>query len=243
MKTKELIKPLENRFTQLAKDAGTNMVFSKEAAFAVQALENNPQLQKCTMPSIQKAILNVALVGLSLNPTMKLAYLVPRKGQCCLDISYQGLIKILTDTGSVQNVYAEVVKEGDFFDISLGSNPEIIHKPAINGRGKTIGAYSVAFLNGGLKSICWMDLEELEKVRKTSVFSGDKSIWGQWTDEMYKKTVLKRHYKQLPKSERHEQIANAIDSTNEADGFSGKNNNIDELFEEIEHEEVVETKD
>jgi recombination protein RecT len=34
----------------------------------------------------------VAAIGITLNPASKLAYLVPRDGMVCLDISYMGLL-------------------------------------------------------------------------------------------------------------------------------------------------------
>jgi recombinational DNA repair protein RecT len=44
-----------------------------------------------------------------------------------LDISYMGMIKILTDAGAVKSVSADVVCENDDFNYSKGSNPHLNH--------------------------------------------------------------------------------------------------------------------
>ena len=85
-----------------------NMNFAREANFALQILEGNKYLQGSKPESIRNAIVNVSLTGLTLNPALKYAYLVPRKIgsdlHCILDISYIGMIKLLTDAGAVKSL-------------------------------------------------------------------------------------------------------------------------------------------
>ena len=86
--------------------------------FAFQAVTRNDQLYRTAMAnpaSVRNAVINVAATGLSLNPALKFAYLVPRDNEVCLDISYMGLIKIATDTGSILWAKAEIVYEKDIF--------------------------------------------------------------------------------------------------------------------------------
>src|SRR5690606_39362507 len=89
-------------FEANAAELKLNLSFQKEANFALQIFQGNDYLTKMSPDSIKNAIVNVALTGLTLNPVMKFAYLVPRKGKFVLDVSYMGLAKILTDTGSVK---------------------------------------------------------------------------------------------------------------------------------------------
>jgi recombination protein RecT len=228
MKTIEIIKPLEKRFNELSTESKTGLVFAKESAFAMQTISSNQYLQRCSKESIQKAVLNVALIGLSLNPSTKLAYLVPRGKDACLDISYQGLVKLLTDTGSVVSVFADVIRKGDLYEVTLGTKPDITHKPNIE-----IGAYSIAHLSDGSRHICFMNRLDLEKVKASSQYTGKGSVWEKWEDEMFKKTVIKRHYKQLPKSERELHISQAIETLNETDGFTVKkgDDSFDGIFD------------
>ena len=53
----------------------------KESQFAIQAISNNDYLKGVAMKnpaSLQNAVINIAAIGISLNPAMKHAYLVPR---------------------------------------------------------------------------------------------------------------------------------------------------------------------
>jgi recombination protein RecT len=45
------------------------------------------------------AVTNIAAIGISLNPAKKQAYLVPRDGRICLDISYMGLMDLAMADG------------------------------------------------------------------------------------------------------------------------------------------------
>ena len=79
--------------------------WDREAQFACQIIQANDYLLKIALAdktSLRNAVVNVAAIGISLNPASKLAYLVPRKGQVCLDISYMGLMHIAQQSGAIQ---------------------------------------------------------------------------------------------------------------------------------------------
>ena len=105
----------ERKFTEIAVADGNLVTYQREAMFALQAVAKIEFLQKCSTESLRNAVINVAAVGLTINPAMKLAYLVPRKGVACLDISYIGLVKIATDSGGVLAVAAVPVRANDSF--------------------------------------------------------------------------------------------------------------------------------
>ena len=199
----------------------SNLDFGKEAGFALQIMQRNPYLAKTNPETIKNAIVNCALTGLTLNPVLKLAYLVPRKGECILDPSYMGLIKVLTDAGSVKNIYAEVVYEHDYLYVEQGTNPKIEHRPVLMGsRGKKIGVYAVAFLHNGGYQFEIMRSEQVEAIKRRSEM-GQKNM-GSWKtdeDEMWKKTVVKRLYKYLPKTEISEAVVNALQLDNQHNGI------------------------
>lgn len=203
--------------------------FAKEMEFAIQIFEKNDYLAKMNPQSIKNALVNIALSGLTLNPVMKMAYLVPRKGLCCVDPSYAGLVKIVTDTGSVQSVKARVVYEKEPFEIELGSGGFVKHGmyKGDGDKGKKIGAYSIAVLNNGKEHIDWMYWSEIMaiKARSEAANKGNGSPWGTDEDEMAKKTVVKRHWKYLPKSDRALMAANAIDLDNQANGINFEKEN------------------
>ena len=216
----ELARP---EFESNVEELKLNLSFQKEAAFAMQKFQENDYLTRMTPDSIRNAIVNVALTGLTLNPVMKFAYLVPRKGKCVLDVSYMGLTKILTDTGSVKNIEAKMVFANEPFEIEQGTNSYVKHGIVTNGqpKGNMIGVYSKATLNDGSISVEWMYYEDIVAVaqRSESVKKGTNSPWNTDFVEMARKTVVKRHYKYLPKSERAIMAATAIDIDHENNGI------------------------
>ncbi|GAA4434735.1 hypothetical protein GCM10023188_26040 [Pontibacter saemangeumensis] len=199
----------------------SNLDFGKEAGFAMQILQKNAFLAKTNPDSIKNAIVNCALTGLTLNPVLKLAYLVPRKGECILDPSYMGLIKVLTDAGSVKNIYAEVVYEQDYFFIQQGTSPKIEHKPEVMGdRGKKVGVYAVAFLHNGGYQFEFMRAEQIGSIKQRSEMGKkNEGSWKTDEDEMWKKTVVKRLYKYLPKTDVSEAVVNALQLDNQNNGI------------------------
>lgn len=225
-----IFEPIKNRFIEIVDE----VTFKKECSFALQHLAKNSYLQKSTPESLMSSVLNIAQVGLTLNPVMKLAYLVPRftngNVECCLEPSYQGLVKLLTDSGSVNNVYAHLIYENDVFEQILGTENTIIHKPKLGNRGEILGAYAVAVLANGSKQCEVMEILEIKEIRDTSesykAFLNGKTktcIWADWFDEMARKTIIKRLVKYLPKSN-YDKLATAIELTN--DDFQASYNQL-----------------
>lgn len=214
------IMKIEDRFVDIAgKDN-----FEKELSFALQHIAKNKQLQKATVESNIQAVYNVALTGLSLNPTLKYAYLVPRTtnvgGQWVvethLEPSYVGLVKLVTDTGSAKNIYAHPVYEGDEFNISLGTSQEITHSPKYKSKDIT-HVYCVAVLADGSKMIEVMTKDEIDNIQERSEsFKAYKlgkiksCVWISDYTEMARKTVIRRAVKYLPKTNIWDKLSTAI---------------------------------
>lgn len=221
--SQEIFKPIKSRFEQLV---GQDR-FLKEASFALQAISKNEQLKKADKLSIQEAVLNIAQTGLTLNPIHNFAYLVPRYDRnrgvvCQLMPSYQGLIKLLTDSGSIVSAYAHEVYENDFFEYSLGLNPDIKHNPCLSNRGKIIAAYAVAITKEGNKQVEVISIDTIFEIREISdswkAFKNGKinsCVWDKWEGEMCRKTVIKRLSKYLPKTDHYEIVSRAIELDNE----------------------------
>lgn len=210
--------------------------FAREISFAVQHAIKNPYLKSCNPNSVLRAVMNVAQIGLTLNPVSKLAYLIPRyNGQikeleCVLDPSYIGLAKLLTDSGSVTSIECHLIHEGDDCLVDLASEQKILkHTPYFLNKkvkGGILGVYSVAILPDKSKHVEVMSFVELNEIRDRSesykAYKDNKIKTCTWvTDEgeMCRKTVIKRHSKYLPKSERTAKLEKAIQLDNETHGF------------------------
>lgn len=221
---KSEFKAIETRFVELT-DKNT---FEKECSFALQLFSKNEFLNKATTESKLQAVLNVANIGLTLNPALKFAYLVPRSrkvgGQfiveACLEPSYQGLVKLITDTGSAKTIYAHLVYEGDEFQEILGTGVEIRHVPKRQSK-EVVLVYAVAVLHDGTKQVDVMPISDIHEIRAMSesykAWEKNKAlpcVWNTHFGEMARKTVIRRLTKYLPKTDRFEKVAKAIELDN-----------------------------
>jgi recombination protein RecT len=203
---------IKNAFLQVANED----TYFKEIIFAKQVLDNSDALQKCDKNSLRSAIFNIALTGATLNPALHQAYLVPRKGKVCLDISYRGLVKIATDSGGVIDVDATVVRDHDEFYYEQGLTPALKHIPCIEGDpGGFKFVYAIATLHNGIKKFIVLSKDEIEKVKATS--QAKSGPWSEWYDEMARKTAVKKLYKLLPQTDR---MSTAVSVLNEHEGLS-----------------------
>lgn len=216
----QLLAPIKDKALKIVDEK----TFITECGFALQWINGNTALMdimKADPLSIMQAVYNLALTGLSLNPVSKLAYLIPRKGKCVLDPSYQGLVKLLTDTGSIKNIYSHVVYQGDEFKVELGTDTKIVHNPQF--KTKIIEkVYAVAILHDGSKQIEVMTIQEINDIKEISesykAFKAGKTrscIWVDNEPEMTRKTVIKRIAKYLPKTDRWEKFSQAVEIDNQ----------------------------
>lgn len=187
--------------------APDKIAFGREAGFAIQIIEKSEYLQKCDVRSIEDAVMNIAATGLSLNPALKHAYLVPMQADlpgygktwmAHLWPSYMGLQYLATSTGAVSHIEAELHCEKDFFEFIGGTDKRINHSfnPAQD-RGKWLGVYCITTLHNGAKLYEYMAAEEVEKVRQVSKMKDGKP-WKTWADQQWKKTVIRRASKYWP---------------------------------------------
>lgn len=206
----------EQRFVDIC---GDPKIFAKEAGFALQHIRGSEPLQVIAKnpvgrESIELAIINVALTGLSLNPVYAYSYLIPRKGKCCLDISYKGLIKIATEENTnIASISAMVVYKWDQFEYHEGSVPYVKHipnmAPDVEDMGKilkdpikiweyVVGAYSRAIMRDGTVDIVVMPKWRIWKIYQTSKSKDvPNSPWQNWPEEQIRKTPIKYHSKTL----------------------------------------------
>ena len=131
----QAIAKIQPTFENIARQSGNLVRYQEEARFALQAMRRNPYMQRCMPQTIEDAVVNIAAVGLSLNPILGHGFLIPRRQGnnviCCFDPGYRGLIKLATDGGLVKSiqacaVYEEEVRSGNF-KLTRGTDPSILH--------------------------------------------------------------------------------------------------------------------
>lgn len=207
-KSESLIRAQAKSFVDLAKSHKA-VNFEQEAHFAIQALKSNSFLAKVAAEnpdSLISAVHNIASVGLSLNPALKHAYLVPRDGKVCLDFGYKGLIHLALETGGTRYVQAELVFAKDKFALkSRGEEPLHERDPFDTERGEVRGAYCIAKTLDGEFLVETMTAKEILAIRdRTQAYKAvlaGKAKSCPWTtdeSEMMKKTVIRRASKMWP---------------------------------------------
>lgn len=193
------------------------VTWAKESQFAIQFFQKNDSLAKTALAnpiSAQNAIINIAAIGLTLNPASKLAYLVPRDGGVCLDVSYMGLLHIAQETGAIKWGQAKLVYSNDTYE-SNGLDQAPTHKyNAFGERGDVVGAYCTVKTSDNDYLTEEMSLAEIKQTEATS--KAKNGPWKNFWSEMARKTVVKRASKMWPKSLR---LDSAINVLNEEEGI------------------------
>lgn len=196
---------VREHFERVTVDRSIN--FDREAGFAVQILQGNSYLlgiAEKDRSSMIAAVTNVSAIGISLNPAKKQAYLVPRGGKVCLDISYMGLLDLAIASGSIQWGQAEVVCEEDTFS-PRGFDKAPMHDfaPFSKTRGAVVGVYVVVKTASGDYLTDTMTIAEVLAIKaRSETGKKDTGPWKTDFNEMAKKTVIKRAYKTWPKTDR-----------------------------------------
>ena len=195
----------------------------------MQAMLNNTYLIDCAKAypdHLIEAIKNVALTGLSLNPELKLGYLVPYKGKVKFQASYMGKVDILIRTGVVKDIYADLVYTNDKFSMTKGTGGKLTHEPDVFGeRGDLMGGYYYAVLTSGAEKYDAMPKSRIEEIKSRSeaVKKGKQSPWDTDFEEMARKTIVNWAFKFLPKTGISDSMIKVLEVESQLD---------DEMFED-----------
>jgi len=163
-----------------------------------QEQEEGRRIIDCNGQSIQRSVVQAAELGLVLGSALGHCHLIPYAGACTLMVGVWGYVA-LARRGGVRDVWAEVVYEKDHFEIEMGSERKLVHRPDpfATDRGKVVGAYAVAVLEDGSKSWTIMSRRDLDQARAASK-AKNSPAWRDWPDEMFKRSVIKRARKTWP---------------------------------------------
>ncbi|MHB8437513.1 MAG: recombinase RecT [Acidimicrobiales bacterium] len=152
----------------------------------------NPALAQCDRASLFGGLLTAAQLGFQFGP-LGHCYLVPIKGEAVLWLGYAGIIDLAWRSGRLLDICARIVREGDEFFVSFGSEPSLTHRPRHNAAAPITHVYGVAHFVGGGSHFEVMSKDEIDGVMKRSPSArGKSSPWETDYASMAKKTVIKR---------------------------------------------------
>jgi|HubBroStandDraft_4_1064222.scaffolds.fasta_scaffold00038_67 recombination protein RecT len=204
--------------------AGSGISPKKFVRVIMTAVALNPELLNCNRRSLMNAAMKAASDGLV--PDGHDGALVAFDGQVTWMPMVAGVRKKVRRSGEVTAWDVTAVFQKDAFDYELGDSPFIKHKPWMApelfrpddetdadytkrlrqhlDHGQLTHVYSIAMIKGGDKSRDVMTRAEVELVRDMYARKNRKGefspAWRKSFPEMAKKTVARRHAKQLPMS-------------------------------------------
>lgn len=185
---------------------------------ALTEVRNNAKLQAAAAnnpASFVGAVMGAARYGLEIGGAVAPeCYLIPRwnnriKGdEVVLQPSVVGLAAVTVRLGAASKIWANVVYDGDEFDVMLGTDEYIHHRPNYEidraDHSLITAAYSVAVLPNGEKRFDVMTRGQVEAIRDRYVrFGKDGVPFGPWADsfdQMARKTVMSRLVRSIPKA-------------------------------------------
>ena len=182
----------------------------------VTAVSANEQLKQCDPQSIIRSAIRAATLGLSCDPDIGQAYLVPYKGQATFQTGWRGLRDMAYNTGRVAKLNVGVLMEGQRWveDQMTGD----AHIEGIPDKAVPIGYFAYMKTKGGIEHTLYMTVKEIH-AHKEKYVPGWKSKYSPWQtsfDKMARKTVLKQMLNQWaemkPLTHRVESLENSVDS-------------------------------
>lgn len=202
--------PIQRVQSDIVKFASKMMSKERAAEYATRVAliaRENPKIAQAINKNPDSFLASyMASVTLDLMPNTpeQLAFIIPYGDKVQFQTGYRGLIQLARRSGEIKTINAELVFEGDDFDIQFGTERKIVHKPdfAVNRTdySKVTHAYATAKLTNDEDQFVVMTRDELNKVQKVAKAASTDAPWATWPERMALKTVLKRLAQVLPTS-------------------------------------------
>lgn len=176
---------------------GNDKIAKRYVESVVIAVAGSEELQKCSAKSIMLAALRAASLGLSVDPALSQAHLVPFAKEVTLIVDYHGLVQMTVDTNYYQIAPdVEEVYEGQVMVKEEWGGKWILTGQKIS--SNVIGWRAYFKAKSGVERWLYMTNEELDQHAKTynpGGFESPKSPWnnkkGANKDKMRRKTCLR----------------------------------------------------
>lgn len=180
----------------------------------VQDRNHQPALDVCSRDSIVKSLLDMTLQGLS--PAKDQCYFIVYGKELQMQRSYFGTVAAVKRLDGVKKVRAEVVHEGDEFEIGSNDDMELVVKkfvPKFENQDKPIiGAFALIKTNEGIDYTV-MTKAEIDKSWAQTRQKNNR-VQQNFSQEMAKRTVLNRAAKMfINTSDDSDLLTGAINDT------------------------------
>ena len=186
-------------------------------------------IENCTQPSIANSLLNMITQGLS--PAKTQCYFIAYGKELQMQRSYFGTVAALKRLEDVEKISAEVIHEGDVFEIGSNAEMETIVKkfePKFENQDKPlIGAFAMIKKTDGTISFTIMTKKEIDQSWRQSR-NKTNMVQQNFGQEMAKRTVLYRAAKMfIITSDDSDLLSGAINQTTENEYDDDRNERKD----------------
>lgn len=152
--------------------------------------KGQPLLDKCDQGSVIKALMNMAIQGLS--PAKNQCYFIPYGNQLVMQRSYFGSISVVKRLSNVKDIQAQVVHKDDTFKIGAENGVLVVKEfdPSFENLDKPIiGAFAwIEDINGN-RTYTVMTKKDIDT---SWSHAKTKKVQNEFPEEMAKRTVINR---------------------------------------------------
>lgn len=186
-------------------------------------------IENCTQASIANSLLNMITQGLS--PAKTQCYFIAYGKELQMQRSYFGTVAALKRLEDIDKISAEVIHEGDVFEIGSNAEMETIVKkfePKFENQDKPlIGAFAMIKKTDGTISFTIMTKKEIDQSWRQSR-NKTNMVQQNFGQEMAKRTVLNRAAKMfINTSDDSDLLSGAINQTTENEYDDDRNERKD----------------
>lgn len=186
-------------------------------------------IENCTQASIANSLLNMITQGLS--PAKTQCYFIAYGKELQMQRSYFGTVAALKRLEDIDKISAEVIHEGDVFEIGSNAEMETIVKkfePKFENQDKPlVGAFAMIKKTDGTVSFTIMTKKEIDQSWRQSR-NKTNMVQQNFGQEMAKRTVLNRAAKMfINTSDDSDLLSGAINQTTENEYDDDRNERKD----------------
>lgn len=202
LKSNDIQDILNNYSKQMEKVLPKMLSAERMIAMASTEITKNPKLLECTAQSLIGAVLQASVLGFQPVAALGYCYFVPYGSQVQFQIGYKGMLALARRSGEIASVYAEVVREGDKFNYTLGLHRDIVHEPTGDISKPLTYVYAVVQFKDGGDSFVVLSRAEVERLRLRSPMqkATPSGAWATDYEAMAKAKAIKQLAKYLPLS-------------------------------------------
>lgn len=165
---------------------------------ALAVMNEKPELAKINRAMVIQGLCKGAYLGLDF--MNKECYLISYGNKVEFQTDYKGECKFIKTYAirPVLDIFAKVVREGDFFEEGVVDNKPVINfRPQPFSNKDIIGAFAIVLYKDGGMEYEAMSTADIQGVRNNYSKASQSKAWKCSFDEMAKKTVLRRLCKHI----------------------------------------------